>query len=59
MGEDKADPRDSLANIATALGGLLDGDYTPVADVTKDAAARRERLNHRLTSFEMRRPAQF
>lgn len=55
MSEDQGEPTDSVAKIATALGRLLGGDYAPAAVVGEDAAAQRDRLNHRLVKFEMRR----
>ncbi len=55
MSEDQGEPSDSLAKITSALGTLLGGNYAPAAVVDDDAAAHRDRLNHRLVSFEMRR----
>ncbi len=55
MSEDQGEPRNSISKIATALGSLLGGDYAPAAVVGEDAAAQRDRLNHRLVNFGMRR----
>ncbi len=59
MSDDQGEPSDTtsdpMSKIARALGALLGGDYAPAAVIDEDAAAHRDRLNHRLVSFEMRR----